>query len=425
MRLNRRGEAILGSGLLAVSLYISNIAEAAPISPIPIDRAIDSVGIVTHFNYTDGTYGKPDEVLKALNFLGVKHIRDLSPTPWVHGSAPLSTYQRAMTAGYQFDFIAIGGQFDVNQTIDSLRAISRKNPGMIEAIEGFNEVDHQPITFEGRTGPAAAIEAQTKLFAEIKADPYLKSVTVYDLTGVPWPRPDENRADALNAHIYPQNGSPPHLWFEDITQKAKLAERPLVVTEFGYATMPQSGWLVIGVDERTQAKGILLGLMEGLSTGFLRTYVYELFDEKPDPDLNEREFHFGLFDANYGPKASAVAIHNLMGIFANTGTEATRPSHTPLDLPDDLPADVRYMAVEGRHNSLLLMLWHDTPIWDRAKGIAIEGQPLQVSVSLPKGFKASKLFDPLTGQDAIQTFNGETRVTVDVPDHPVIIQMIQ
>lgn len=408
----------------AASLLLPLPAEAKTFTPRRAADLRESIGVNTHFNYTDGSYARPDEAAKALAYLGVTHLRDQSPTPWIHGSVSLDTYSALMKQGFRFNFLALGGRFDLSATTEQLIRLEADQPGMIDAIEGFNEVDHAPVTYKGEKSPEAAINAQTALYAGIRANPVLGHLPVYDLTGVDWPSPDEKRADFLNAHLYPQNGNPPAFWFNEAADKALERGLPLVISEFGYTSFPESGWLVIGVDQRTQAKGILLGLFQAFSRNVERTYIYELLDEKPDPTMKRREHHFGLFDADYRQKISATAIHNLTVLLDDPSASNRTFAPVSIDVNvDAFPETVRGMVIAKADGTLLLAMWNNTAFWDRAAGKPVESKPVTVTLALPEGLKAQALYDPLEAETAIRTYSGDATVTLDVPDHPVLLEV--
>jgi hypothetical protein len=410
--------------VLAAGLFLPYSAPAETFTPRRAADVQESIGVVVHFNYTDGAYARPDEAVKDLAYLGVTHLRDRTPEMDTKYPEARHPYIDIMKQGYSFNFLARGGDFTPVDTIAPLTQLERAAPGMIDSIEGFNEVDHDGVSYRGVKGPQGAVAAQSALYAGIRADPVLGHLPVYDLTGVPWPQPNEKRADFLNSHLYAQNGNPPGFWFDEAADKALKRGMPLVVTEFGYASMPESGWLVIGVDKRTQAKGILLGLFQAFSRNVERTYIYELLDEKPDPLMNEREFHFGLFDYDYRPKTSAKAIHNLTAILKDTS--AASRTFTPLSLDidvDHFPEALRGMVIAKADGTLYLTMWNDVAFWDRAAGKPVESKPVTVTLPLPGGLKAQALYDPLESAKAVRTYNGETTITLDVPDHPVMLEV--
>jgi hypothetical protein len=414
---------------LAVSLLaLSSAAQAGTVKPIRSADAIDSIGVNTHLNYLDTSYANVQQVVAALKYIGVNQVRDASPSPWNPGAGPLSYYTYAMQQGIHFDFIAhccvAGFGTDVGQSLDLLKQV----PGGITAIEGFNEVDLAPITWMGQTGPAAAIAAQKDLYASFKGNPGLKALSVFDVTGAdnPLPASIAARADYANAHLYPQNGNQPNFWFAQMAGFAAARNEPLVVTEFGYASNPESGWLVIGVGEAAQAKAVANGVMSGIEQHIKRTYVYELLDQKPDPQNKDREWHFGLFTTAYQPKPAAVMLSRMTAMMADGGAQSRTFTPHPLTFNfPTLPANTHFVLMEkSTGTSRYLWLWNEAPIWDRATGKPINSPPVSVSINLPATTTAYSYSDPGIQAAPITLYKaGTTKLTVSVPDHPVMIEL--
>jgi hypothetical protein len=61
--------------------------------------------------------------------------------------------------------------------------------------------------------------------------------------------------------------------------------------------------------------------------------------------------------------------------------------------------------------------------WDRSAGKPIESKPVSVTFPLPGSLKAQALYDPLETAKAIRTYNRETTITLEVPDHPVLLEV--
>jgi hypothetical protein len=403
----------------------ASAAQAETLTPIRSAEAQDSIGVNTHLNYMDTSYANVQQVVASLKYIGVTQVRDASPSPWIQGAGPLSYYTYAMQNGIKFDFIAhccqAGFGTDVGQSIDLLK----KAPGGIVAIEGFNEVNNWPISWMGQTGPQAAIAAQQNLYASIKGNPALKGLAIYDLTGLDIPNSLTGRADFANGHLYAQNGDQPNGLFKGIADFTNARKEPLVITEFGYASNPESGWLVIGVGEVAQAKGIANGIMSGFEKGVKRTYIYELLDQKPDPQNKYREWHFGLFTTAYKPKPSAVMLSYLTYWMNDPAANARTFALHPLNLTiTGLPATGHKVLMEKSSTERFLWLWNETPIWDRATGKPLTSAPAKVTITLPKTVSVISYYD--SGVQATPTVNypaGTTTVTINVPDHPVLLKL--
>ncbi len=417
------------SGLVLAALFACSTGTPALSETVTPLRAADvqsGIGINTHVNYLDTAYAKPAEVVKALKYIGVSQVREQAPTPWFNGAAPLDTYVYMAEQGIRFDFVALGGEVEFTKTITQTSALNTRVPGMVSAIEGFNEIDgNHNFEWNGLKGSAGGIASQKALFAAVDKAPKLKDVPVYDVTGAEvMPESLVARADFANAHLYPQNGFAPDGWFREMAGKAKAKSHPLVITEFGYASNLESGWLVIGVGQIGQAKGILSGLFSGFENGVTRTYLYELLDQKPDPENKEREWHFGVYDNQYRAKVAAVALHNVTSLLRDSSAKANDFNVRPFNLDlQNMPSGGHKVVIEKSDGTTLIVLWNEQTFWDRATGKPLESPSVPVTIGLPAGAKAQALFDPLTGSEPVKTFAANQPVVVDVPDHPVILVM--
>lgn len=409
----------------AASLCLASTVSAETLTPMRMQDLRDGIGVNTHLNYKDTSYAGPKAMVTALQYVGIDQVRDQSPTPWVGGSAPLNEYIWVMQQGINYNFIALGGAFTLQKTTDQLDALAKAVPGRIAAIEGFNEVDHAPVTYMGATGADAAVAAQKALFAGIRASAGLKSIPIYDVTGVAYPTSLTGRADYMNTHIYPQNGNASTVWVKQTTDTAKSRKMPLVVTEFGYASMPQSGWLVIGVSDNVQAKSVINGLFNGFADGVTRTYLYELFDQKADPNMKNRELHYGMFTSTKEKKPLAIAMHNMTTILTDTGATRKTFKTTAMTINlDALPKQVRRLVIQKADGTRMLALWQDVTMWDRATGTAITINPVTVNIPVPTGLKPTGFYDLTKGTTSVQTFvNTAKTVSLSVPDYPVFLEL--
>ena len=70
-----------------------------------------------------------------------------------------------------------------------------------------------------------------------------------------------------------------------------------------------------------------------------------------------------------------------------------------------------------------ILLWNEIAFWDRERGKPVQNEPVPVKLTLPSGAHARALYDPMQKSDAVHQFSGESELTVDVPDYPVIIEI--
>ena len=277
---------------------------------------IDRFGVATHIAYTDGGYRELSALLNAMRYLGIDNVRDDAPNPaWdAYGQAHIG---QAAAAGIDFTFYA-NGWVDPVTTVARIHAIEQANPGSVTAIEGPNEVNNWPITYQGLTGTAAAQAYMRDLFNAVQADPLLRNIPVTGFTDYP---NHSSTSDASTIHSYTKEGDQPFatLAYDMAAQEAVDPGKPFYITETGYHTKinPSYGWE--GVSEAVQAKFVLNTYMGGVKLGAEKIYIYQLLDAYAG---NSQEEHFGLFRLDNSPKPAATAIHNLTTILADIGGTA-------------------------------------------------------------------------------------------------------
>jgi hypothetical protein len=435
VRRRQAATCILGALLCLVSAPSSAEEKAV----LPSSDLIDMIAVCTHMTYNDGAYANQDNVLQDLRFLGIHHIRDGLPGT---DSQPQLQGRYALRRLIQ-ENIRLNIFFSSDWTSTSvawLRTLEAQAPGAITSVEGYNEINNFPPTFEGQAGPAAAKAGQKALYKAIKSDPVLTDVPVVDMTGFEMIRDPrfsygtslDGYADVMNVHIYPQNGAQPAAWITPArpeNYKNLGAQLSNVITEFGYSTRPESRWGFIGVDERTQAKGILNGLFDAARSGYQRVYLYELLDEKPDPEMKDREFHFGLFTFANKPKPAAKAIRNLTSILARTngagnGSRDMAADAGSIRVNTDEPIDgmpVRSLILTKKDGSRIVAVWRETPFWDRAAGHPLEAPSIRGDISFGTACGAIHTYDPLTSSDP-GPVNSETSLSLPILDHVQLVE---
>ena len=408
-------------------IYAAPAQAADAVRAIPVNAFIDSLAVNTHVNYTDGAYANVRNVADDLAWLGIHNVRDASP-----GYAPpFPSYIYLARRGIKFDF-GVRSDFDAGIAQDA--RLNAAVPGSVIAIEGFNEIDNQPVTYDGLKGTAAGVAAQREIYARVHSTSALAGVPVYDLTGFDIKSVDTraNSADYVNQHFYPQNGEQPSYnangdrWMGSAIDAVKKFHRPCVLTEFGYFSLPQAGWYLLGVDEPTQAKGVLNGYMDAAAAGVTRIYVYELLDEKPDPQNKDVGMHFGLFRNDNSPKRVAYAIHNLTSIL-NAGTtrggKHTATRGTLAYSLSGMPVSANSLLLQKKDGGFVLALWNETPMWDRAHGTPVTEPPAHVELDFGALASRVEVYDPLVSASPLESHRNLRRIDVSVPDHPVLIEL--
>jgi len=383
---------------------------------------IGSFGIDTHIDYTDGKYSNVGEVVKALEYLGLDTVRDHAPNSASdpNGQTHLGD---AAEAGVQFVFSA-QREVDPATVAQRLHSFVQAHPGSVVGIEGPNEVNNWPVSYHGLSGQAAAVAYQKDLFSAVNADPLLKNIPVLGFTGYTV----ASASDYTTIHTYAKDGDQPFSWLsrESGVQRNADPGKPLAITETGYHTSlsadTNGGWE--GVSEATQAKLLLNTLMDGAALGSKNTFIYELLDAYSDQQGANQEKHFGLFHLDYSAKPAATAIHNLTTILEDdSATQASFSAGTLNYSIDGLPSSARSLLTEKSDGSYQIIIWNEPDIWNQSSDTAIQAATTSVKVNLGASFGSVQVFDPLAGTTAIKSLSNVSSLTLDVLDHPVIIDI--
>jgi hypothetical protein len=392
---------------------------------------INSIGVNTHagFGWTD--YNNLAMMTDDLKYLGVTHLRDSMGTspaaqPVVDGLA---------AAGYKFDFLVSSalpqlGATGLQNYIVSLEKFEASHPGSISAIEGLNEANHQPFSYNGSSSLSAAAHFQTALYQAVKGDAALSSIPVFNLS-LAYNDPQgysqlgnmSGSVDYANAHAYVSTGDTPGSSLAATLSAVEAAApgKPVVITETGYTTQANTQYL--GVDETVQAKSILNTLVDAYKAGVSSTYLYELFDRDSSTSTTNPEAKFGLFHSDGTPKLAATAIHNLTTILADDGTGGHQPTD-PLNYTlSNMPSSGSSMVLGKSNGAYELVVWAEPALWNDSTDTEVSNPTQTVTVNLGAVHHTVTVYDTLTGTTAIASYTDVSTITIPLSDHPLIIEI--
>jgi hypothetical protein len=371
---------------------------------------INTIGVDTHVSTGANGYSSVTNVVDDLAYLGVANVRD-------GDNGSFSSLETMAAAGIKFDFLMAGGGTITSTTLSTefgvIDALNEAYPGSVVAVEGANEINNFPISYNGDTGSTAAVALQEAIYSDTKADTNLPGVNViyftgYGLDGGPNPNPatTSGLADLDNAHSYPLNSAPPMQYLNRPAtfSNESPATGPGVYTEVGYSntgtfndpSLGNYGKAVYTVD------ALLDSAVQGIST----TYLYELMEEGDG---------LGLFDTSNNPTEAATAIHNLTSILSDSGTVTTTGANYTVQ---NLPSDGNSMRMLKSNGDTDIVVWAEPQVSQYATPITTP-----VTVSLDHSYATVKVYDPMSGTSPIETLSNVSSVTLDVTDHPLIIEV--
>ncbi len=407
----------------------SGTTSSCTVSPAPeaASTFVQSLGINTHLGFPSTVYyGHSQNVISALQYLGINTIRD-EPPGYNHDPTTTAANDAVAAAGVQLDALLVGnGPVDITDTIAETAAFEQAYPGSIAAIEGPNEINAWPITYEGITDNyAAGVQVTQDLWTAVHSNPSLEAVPVYALTlsyGITGVAAGEEQLGDLapyvtygNAHIYDCC----NVWQGNMLQWLPILKQdtpgmPMVITETGYTTTPSH------VDELSAAKYNLNTLLENALNGIVRTYLYELVDENSSVTDTNVQDHFGEFHNDWTPKTGATAIHNLTTILksAGSGTASTALNYSVSGLPT-----TGHSFLLGSSTAFDLAVWIDATVYDPTNAVDIAAPAYPVTINLGATFANVAVYDPMIGTTPIATYNNVSTLSISVIDHPLIVQV--
>lgn len=406
-------------------------AAATPVAPVAVQAVrvadfIDTLGVNTHLGYNDGGYANVRAVLRDLNYLGIRQVRDSTPDP--NGGSPYRAYLAsiavAVKAGIRFDLV-VDPALPITTSLDQVERLMRHGTQAVTSIEGPNEINNAPVRYRGQCCEAAAEAFQHDLYAAVKADPLLRKLPVYYLTGGRRIDLDAGPglADYANGHPYLyQGGSPGSRIVDEFkTYFTMPLPYPRVITETGYFDQPDDP-AGSGVDGATQARLTLDLLFDAFRQGVGRTYLYQLLSAYPDAQRNSPDIEYGLFNQDNSPKPVAAAIHNLTSMLSDTATTSATFTPGRLDYSvSGLPATGQSVLLQRESGSYILVVWAEPRIWNEATHTPEAAPVNRVVVTLAARASRISVRDPLLGVASARTYANANAVSLDLSDHPIVL----
>jgi Ca2+-binding RTX toxin-like protein len=383
---------------------------------------ISSLGVNVHMNFAGTAYTNVTAVENAMNYLGLNTMRDMG------AQANMSAYDTLANAGFKFDFMAPGGQYqlDAGTLVSRLHSFAAAHPGSIVSLEGPNEINNWPVTYNGAGGNPGGAAYQQAFFNAASGDSLLNPIKMINLSIGSGAQSAYNglgnmsgATDIGNVHIYMSNGNQPNVQMSTLMSYAQAVTPglPMSITETGYPTLASD--TAQGVDEHTQAVLTLNTVMDAAKMGVASTYLYELVD---DPYSGGGAWNDGgLFKTDWSAKPAAAALHNLTSIITSGPGDsgATAPNYTV----SGLSGYNANMTVHEANGTYDIVVWREPDVWDANSHTEINGGTQTATVQLSQAVTGYSVYDPMTGTTAVSSGGATSTIQVQVADHPVIIEL--
>ena len=397
----------------------------SPTAAVSAASFVSSIGVNVHMWETTSGYGNLSLVENSLAYLGILNVRDNYIQP------SLSAFTALANSGYKLDLAIPSDAITIANFVTQIDAFNAAHPGSIKAIEGPNEVNIFPVTYNGGSSLANAAQYQQAFYSAVRADHSLDKIPVYNLSlafldTTQYAQVGNLSASAnyANSHAYLNDKYAPQWSMNIILPLAKLdaTSLPTVITETGYNTDPNDNYS--GVDQTVQAKYTLDTLMDAYKDGVAATYLYELLDEFPDPNNTNAQNHYGLFNSDGTPKLAATAIHNLTTILNDPGASSSfTPGTLNYSVSNLTAAYGNQLLLQKSNGAFDLVLWGEPSIYNPSTDTEIAAPKDTVTVNFAQVEGTVTVFDPLLGNTPIATYHNVQQIQVDVTDHPLVVEI--
>jgi len=111
-------------------------------------------------------------------------------------------------------------------------------------------------------------------------------------------------------------------------------------------------------------------------------------DDRPDPQRNDQNNAFGLFNNDWTPKPAARALKRMVHLFSDPGP-AFSPKHAYLTVSGHPGMRLHSLRFRKRDGTTLLALWRDVSVWDYVtqSDLHVPAQTAKVTMRKPRNVR--------------------------------------
>lgn len=372
-----------------------------PVISLPSEQAsaaesfTSSVGVVTHFNYTNTAYFTQfAQVLSALESLGVRHIRD-GYYPWDESNPIVQEHKQLAAAGIKCDYVVPYNLLTIAQDIVQFAP----KVGDLESLEDSNECDISgecnglgatavenaaaflPVIFAaGQTlgvpvlGPAFTQQASYLEAGDLSSQMTVNNLHIYfggrNPGNAGWGTPD-SKGNSYGSFAW---------WLDEANIDGPGL--PSEITETGYISSETTS-TPFTVPESVEASYAPRTLLLAYKNGSKETFLYELLDEVSSPG-------YGMMNADLSPKPAFTAVKNLLSTLGDRGG-AIKLGSLEYQLTGG-DANLDHLLLEKSDGSYWLVLWLEKPSWDPVNAAPVHVTPEDITLELNGAYNATTAY---------------------------------
>jgi hypothetical protein len=385
---------------------------------------VNSIGVNTHLNYFDRTYGNFQFIERELASIGIRHVRDgVHLLNSDYNNAVYSRWSQLGDIGVRFDAV-----------LDPRSALGPLTPGKLAQVDDL--ANHTIESFEGPNElDISNVPSWASVIRDYQEDIYrsAKSMTGEKPVMVVGPSlafaskgssvgDISDRIDYGNLHPYPAAKMPSAVFPEQPSLAAEVSgSKKLFITESGYHNALNDHRDQPAVSEASAAKYIPRLFLEDFSRGIPRTYLYELMDEAPDPELTNFQMHWGLIRSDGLEKPAFTSVKNLISEL----TDSVEPEHLQ-QLTYSLSAQnaqIHHLLLQRSDGDFFIIFWQEVQSYDYEKQQEITVSSRTITLTLAHSVQTLTTYEPTTQARPLQVYTNATSVSLEIPDHPLVVKI--
>jgi hypothetical protein len=408
----------------------SKVENAVPSATLSSETAqsaydfVNSIGVNTHLNYFDRTYGNIQLVERELKSIGIRHLRDgVHLLNADYNKAVYSRWSQLGSIGIRFDAVLDPRSALGTLDGDKLDQVERLAGNTIESFEGPNELDISNIP----DWASVDRDYQRDVYQSVKSMTSEKPVEALGPSLAFASKGSSvgnisDRVDYGNLHPYPAGKMPSSVFPEQLLLAKEVSgDKKLFITESGYHNALDDHSDQPAVSETAAAKYIPRLFLESFAQGIRRTYLYEFLDEAPDPGLTNFQMHWGLLRSDGSEKPAFTAVKNLINELSDSAEPAQLKQMT-YSL-DTLNTQIHHLLLQKSDGQFFLILWQEVSSYDSKKQQDIAVSPQPVTLTLDHSVRSISTYEPTVQAQRQHVYANVAKVSLEVTDDPLVIQI--
>jgi hypothetical protein len=368
------------------------------------DSLVDSIGVNSHFSFVGTPYLNYPLMAQRIGELGVRHLRD--------GWSPASTFaSNFVQASLKPLGVKMTMYFDPRHLVtqeQSKNMVRDQLTGSVDTVESLNEWD---LNGTNATWSDVARSWTIGISTAMRNDPATRSIPIIgpSIAGSDDPARFQRVGDLSgyidygSSHDYPgyrYQMTDDYIDMVKYSNTFMVGSKPIIATETGYSNGFLDNPYYTGTPEAQVAQLLPRVFVDHYRKGFVRSFSYELIDERPD---NNFESKFGLLRYDGTPKPAFYAMSNLIHLLQDPGT-GFNPGSLSYSLTGT-DANTRTVLLQKRDGRFYLIINQQTSVFDGAH--VLNPPDVPVTLQLPSAATMTT-YRPSTTANPISTTTGAT-----------------